>query len=117
MNQTDAMHPDQALLTFAGIFSYFQKHLKPSVAMGMTKRIEKHWKALNQPMFILALILNPFEGISCGCGCGYESSERLCHAIVMCLCQFGNKVCIYVIHHKAPLAQWLIALFCAWCMH
>ena len=64
MNQTDAMRPDQALLTFAGIFLYFQKHSKRSVAAGMTKRIEKRWKALDQPMFVLALVLNPFEGIS-----------------------------------------------------
>ena len=64
MNQTDAMRPDQALLTFAGIFLYFQKHLKQSVANGMAKRIEKRWKALDQPMFVLALVLNPFKGIS-----------------------------------------------------
>ena len=64
MNQTDAMRPDQALLTFAGVFIYFQKHLKPSVVTGMTKRIEKCWKVLDQPMFVLALVLNPFEGIS-----------------------------------------------------
>ena len=37
MNQTDSMHPDQALLTFAGIFLYFQKHSKQSVANGMAK--------------------------------------------------------------------------------
>ncbi|KAF8221706.1 hypothetical protein L208DRAFT_1382148 [Tricholoma matsutake] len=30
----------------------------------MTKRIEKRWKALDQPMFVLALVLNPFQGIS-----------------------------------------------------
>lgn len=64
LNQTDAMRPDQALLTFAGVFLYFQKHSKPSVAAGMMKRIEKRWKALDQPMFVLALVLNPFEGIS-----------------------------------------------------
>lgn len=64
MNQSDSMRPDQALLTFAGIFLHFQKHSKPAVAAGMTKRIEKHWKALDQPMFVLALVLNPFEGIS-----------------------------------------------------
>ena len=58
------MHPDQVLLTFAGIFLYFQKHSKPDVAAGMTARIEKHWKALDQPMFVLALVLNPFEGVS-----------------------------------------------------
>ena len=43
MNQTDALHPDQALLTFAGIFLYFQKHSKPLVAAGMMKRVEKRW--------------------------------------------------------------------------
>lgn len=64
LNQTDTLHPDRALLTFAGIFLYFQKHLKPSVATGMMKRVEKRWKALDQPMFILAMVLNPFEGIS-----------------------------------------------------
>ncbi|KAF8954335.1 hypothetical protein BDZ97DRAFT_1610272, partial [Flammula alnicola] len=64
MNQTDARHPDQALLTFAGTFLYFQKHVKPSVANGMAKWIEKRWKALDQPMFVLALVLNPYEGIS-----------------------------------------------------
>ena len=64
MNQSDAMRPDQALLTFAGIFLHFSKHSKPAVAAGMSKRIEKRWKALDQPMFILALVLNPFEGIS-----------------------------------------------------
>ena len=41
MNQTDALCPDQALLTFAGIFLYLQKHSKPPVAAGMAKRIEK----------------------------------------------------------------------------
>ncbi|KAF8150576.1 hypothetical protein B0H34DRAFT_791004 [Crassisporium funariophilum] len=45
-NQTDALRPDQALLTFAGIFLYFQKHSKRSVANGMTSRIEKRCKAL-----------------------------------------------------------------------
>jgi hypothetical protein len=64
MNQTDSMRPNQALLTFAGVFLYFQKHSKLSVVIGMTKRIEKRWKALDQPMFVLALILNPFEGVS-----------------------------------------------------
>jgi len=33
------------------------------VADGMQKQIEKHWKALDQPMFmfVFALILNPYE--------------------------------------------------------
>ncbi|KAG6851944.1 hypothetical protein C0991_004744, partial [Blastosporella zonata] len=64
LNQSDMLHPDQALLTFAGILLYFQKHPKRAVADGMTKRIEKWWKALDQPMFVLALVLNPFKGLS-----------------------------------------------------
>ncbi|KAF8164788.1 ribonuclease H-like domain-containing protein [Crassisporium funariophilum] len=67
LNQTDGLrpdYPDQALLTFAGIFLYFQKHSKPSVAAGMAKRVEKCWNTLDQPMFVLALVLNPFEGVA-----------------------------------------------------
>ncbi|KAF8878171.1 ribonuclease H-like domain-containing protein [Gymnopilus junonius] len=64
LNQGDAMRPDQAVLTFAGIYLYFKNHSKPSVAAGMKKRIEKRWKAMDQPMFILTLMLNPFEGLS-----------------------------------------------------
>ncbi|KAF9566803.1 hypothetical protein CPC08DRAFT_682210 [Agrocybe pediades] len=64
LNQTDAMRPDQALLTFAGIFLYFRKHQNKRLGDGMAKRIEKRWKALDQPMFVLALVLNPFEGVT-----------------------------------------------------
>ena len=38
--------------------------MKPAVATAMMKRVEKCWKALDWLMFILALILNPFKGIS-----------------------------------------------------
>jgi hypothetical protein len=51
-------------MTFAGVFTYFKKHSNPVVASGMMERVEKRWKALDQPMFILALVLNPFEGIT-----------------------------------------------------
>ncbi|KAG6908652.1 hypothetical protein DXG01_003745 [Tephrocybe rancida] len=64
MNQTDALRPDQALITFAGIFLYFQKHPTWAVAIGMAKRLEKRWSALDQLMFILALVLNLFERLS-----------------------------------------------------
>ncbi|KAF9021291.1 hypothetical protein BDZ89DRAFT_957628 [Hymenopellis radicata] len=64
INQTDHTRLDEVLLTFAGIFRYFDAHAVRSVAQGMTKRIEKRWKALDQPIFIFALILNPYEGVS-----------------------------------------------------
>ncbi|KAJ7877330.1 ribonuclease H-like domain-containing protein [Mycena leptocephala] len=37
----------------------------PEVAAGMTTRLEKRWKDCDQPLFLLALILNPFEQLSC----------------------------------------------------
>jgi hypothetical protein len=49
------------LLTLAGNFLHFDHHSDHSVAAGMRKRLEKRWKALDQPMFIFALILNPYE--------------------------------------------------------
>ena len=61
INQSDKTRPDQVLLTFAGIFLHFDRHSDQSVAAGMRKRLEKRWKALDQPMFIFALILNPYE--------------------------------------------------------
>ncbi|KAF8903395.1 hypothetical protein CPB85DRAFT_1377091 [Mucidula mucida] len=64
INQTDHTRLDEVLLMFAGIFRYFDAHAVRSVAQGMTKRIEKRWKALDQPIFIFALILNLYEGVS-----------------------------------------------------
>jgi len=96
MNQTDAMHPDQALLTFAGIFLYFQKHSKRSVTARMTKRIEKHWKALDQPMFVLALVLNPFEGISCF-GDKAAISPFTLNTILLEVCLYYFTIDFYVV--------------------
>jgi hypothetical protein len=61
INQSDKTRPDQVLLTFAGVFLHFDCHADRSVAAGMRKRLEKWWKALDQPMFVFALILNPYE--------------------------------------------------------
>jgi hypothetical protein len=64
INQADSTRLDQTLLTIAGIYLHFVDHPEPQVAKHMTERIEKRWKACDQPLFILALILNPFEGLS-----------------------------------------------------
>ena len=61
INQSDKTCLDQVVLTMAGIFLHFSGHPKQNVADGMKKQIEKHWKGLDQPMFIFALILNPYE--------------------------------------------------------
>ncbi|KAJ7437344.1 ribonuclease H-like domain-containing protein, partial [Mycena latifolia] len=63
INQADRTRPDQVLLTFAGLFRHFSNHPDRSVSKKMLARIEKRWAALDQPLFILCLILNPYEGL------------------------------------------------------
>ncbi|KAJ7113553.1 ribonuclease H-like domain-containing protein [Mycena epipterygia] len=63
INQGDRTRPDQVLLSFAGLFRHFSSHTNRSVSKGMIARIEKRWAALDQPMFILCLVLNPYEGL------------------------------------------------------
>ena len=65
INQKDSTRADQVLLTVAGIFLHFESHPEPEVASGMVKDIEKRWKDCDQPIFLLSLILNPFEKLSC----------------------------------------------------
>lgn len=64
MNQTDSMCADQAVLTFAGIYLHFKAHPNKAVSIEMLKDIEKQWKDIEQPLFILALVLNPYKGLS-----------------------------------------------------
>jgi hypothetical protein len=65
INQKDSTRADQVLLSLAGMFLRMLDHPEPDVAAGMTKRLEKRWKDCDQPLFLLALILNPFEQLSC----------------------------------------------------
>ncbi|KAJ7653902.1 ribonuclease H-like domain-containing protein [Mycena polygramma] len=65
INQKDSTRLDQVLLTIAGIFLRFADHPEQEVRNGMLVRLEKRWKDCDQPVFLLALILNPFEKLSC----------------------------------------------------
>ncbi|KAJ7222722.1 ribonuclease H-like domain-containing protein [Mycena rebaudengoi] len=65
INQKDSTRADQVLLSLAGMFLRMLDHPEPDIAAGMTKRLEKRWKDCDQPLFLLALILNPFEQLSC----------------------------------------------------
>ncbi|KAJ7199964.1 ribonuclease H-like domain-containing protein, partial [Mycena pura] len=65
INQKDSTRPDQVLLTIAGVFLHFSDHPEPEVKTAMLARIEKRWKDCDQPVFLAALILNPFEKMSC----------------------------------------------------
>jgi hypothetical protein len=65
INQSDSTRADQVLLTLVGLFLHFKDHPEPDVATHMVKRLEKRWKSCDQPLFMLALILNPYEGLSC----------------------------------------------------
>lgn len=64
INQKDTVRPDQVMLTFVGMYLHFQQHPEDEVKKGMTKRLERRWKDYNQTMFLLATLLNPFEGLS-----------------------------------------------------
>ncbi|KAJ7746676.1 ribonuclease H-like domain-containing protein [Mycena metata] len=65
INQKDSTRLDQVLLTIAGIFLHFVDHPEEEVRTSMLIRLEKCWKDCDQPVFLLALILNPFEKLSC----------------------------------------------------
>ncbi|EJD43092.1 hypothetical protein AURDEDRAFT_167769 [Auricularia subglabra TFB-10046 SS5] len=58
INQTNATRSDQVALSFAGIFLYFEDDT------GMKRRLEKRWSEFDQAQYVLALVLNPFEGMS-----------------------------------------------------
>ncbi|KAJ6527545.1 ribonuclease H-like domain-containing protein [Mycena sp. CBHHK59/15] len=65
INQKDSTRLDQVLLTIAGIFLRFSDHPEPEIRTEMLLRLEKRWKDCDQPVLLLALILNPFEKLSC----------------------------------------------------
>ncbi|KAJ3791970.1 ribonuclease H-like domain-containing protein [Lentinula aff. detonsa] len=64
INQKDSTRADQVLLSIAGIYLHFADHPEHELSSDMVKRIEKRWKDCDQPLFIAAVILNPFEGLS-----------------------------------------------------
>ncbi|KAJ7246762.1 hypothetical protein C8J57DRAFT_1674970, partial [Mycena rebaudengoi] len=67
VSQSDHVHLDQFLLALAGLFLHFHGFSSRSSASDrmlgkrMCKRIEKRFKELDKTVFILALVLNPFE--------------------------------------------------------
>ncbi|KAJ7576622.1 ribonuclease H-like domain-containing protein [Mycena floridula] len=65
INQKDSTRADQVLLTLVGLFLHFSAHPETEVSEEMVKRLEKRWKDCDQILFLLCLILNPFEGLSC----------------------------------------------------
>jgi hypothetical protein len=52
------------LLSLAGVFLRFFEHPE-EVKKAMTTRIEKRWGDCDQLLFILALVLNPWEQLLC----------------------------------------------------
>jgi hypothetical protein len=89
INQKDLTHTDEVLLTLAGIFLHFNAHPVPEVANRMKKRIEKRWKDCDQPLFILAVILNPFEGFS-RCGDKAGMNHFLCNCLLISVSAFSR---------------------------
>ncbi|KAJ7934367.1 ribonuclease H-like domain-containing protein [Mycena leptocephala] len=65
LNQRDSTGAGQVLLSLAGVFLRFFEHPEEEVKKAMTTRIEKRWGDCDQLLFILALVLNPWEQLSC----------------------------------------------------
>ncbi|KAK6991472.1 hypothetical protein R3P38DRAFT_3227650 [Favolaschia claudopus] len=64
INQGDTTRGDQVILGLAGVYLHFSQHVNPRVAAGMVKRLEKRWADFDQPFFVIALVLNPYEKLS-----------------------------------------------------
>jgi hypothetical protein len=65
LSQKDSTRANQVLLSLVGVFLRFSEHPEPEVAREMLVRIEKRWRDTDQLLFLLALILNPWEQLSC----------------------------------------------------
>lgn len=61
INQADRTRADQVLLCFTGLYHHFLGHSMRRVSQDMCAHIEKHWAALDQPLFVFCLVLNPYE--------------------------------------------------------
>jgi hypothetical protein len=46
------------LLTLAGLYLHYKVHPEREVSKDLVARIEKRWKDCDQPLFLVALILN-----------------------------------------------------------
>ncbi|KAF8188283.1 ribonuclease H-like domain-containing protein [Mycena galopus ATCC 62051] len=64
INQKDSTRADQVLLTLAGLYLHFVNHPEPELSKGLVARIEKRWKDCDQPLYLVGLLLHPFEGAS-----------------------------------------------------
>ncbi|KAJ6603939.1 hypothetical protein B0H10DRAFT_2314618 [Mycena sp. CBHHK59/15] len=84
INQKDSTRLDQVLLTIAGIFLRFADHPEIGVRKSMLARLEKRWKDCDQLVFLLALILNPFEKLSCF-GPNANLNELKCRGFLIAL--------------------------------
>ncbi|KAJ7198115.1 hypothetical protein GGX14DRAFT_573671 [Mycena pura] len=63
--QKDSTRADQALLGLVGVYLRFSEHPEATVKAEMVKRIEKRWSTYDQSFFLLVLVLNPWEQLSC----------------------------------------------------
>ncbi|KAI4293644.1 hypothetical protein K525DRAFT_176946, partial [Schizophyllum commune Loenen D] len=84
INQKDSTRADQVLLMIAGIYLQFEAHPEPAVRVKMLERLEKRWKDADQPVYMVALMMNPFEGLSrFGPHAGLDPIS--CHSMVITL--------------------------------
>jgi hypothetical protein len=43
---------------------HYVDHPEPELSKALVARLEKRWKDCDQPLYLVALLLHPFEGVS-----------------------------------------------------
>ena len=99
IGQKDSTQANQVLLTLAGMYNHFSGHSDPQVAVGMTKCLECWWKGCDQPMFLLKLILNPWEGVAAfGLSSGMDQFK--CAKLFHIVSEINQRSCIWQSWHN-----------------
>ncbi|KAL1739125.1 ribonuclease H-like domain-containing protein [Schizophyllum fasciatum] len=66
VTQSDHARLDTVLLTLANLYRVFSdSSLDPSICAAVQKSLEKRWKKIDQDIFILAVIFNPYIRTAC----------------------------------------------------
>jgi hypothetical protein len=80
LSQKDSARADQTPSAWLE-FSFISCSTEPDLSTEMIKRIEKRWKECDQILFLLALILNPWEQLSSfgeDANCAMEEEMYMC---------------------------------------
>jgi hypothetical protein len=111
--QSNRARPDVVLLAFVGMFLYFRNlpASRQRLSKDMCTRLEKRWKGFDQKFLITALILNPYEGVSCfGPKAGVDILQL--DTLLIEVCDSIHQ--IRELEHVPPNAVYGLSVVCTW---